>query len=292
MNGDLLQPGWRERGVPVNGLNLHVVDAGREGDPLLILLHGFPEFWWAWRLQIAPLVEAGFHVVVPDMRGYNLSDAPEALSAYRLHILADDVAALGAAFGADRFDLVGHDWGGVVAWAVAGRHAERLRRLVIMDAPNPDVWGGQALEHPTQMLRSAYVGFFQAPWLPEATLAALDFAGMKTMLARSAHDGAFSDDDLERYAEAWSRPGVLTAMLNYYRTLRERPRPETPVRIRTPTLILWGEKDAFLEHHVARAALDLCDDGRLTIVEGATHWLHLEQPDRIAAEIAAFLARP
>ena len=138
----------------INGLRMHVLEAGFEtsGRPCLLLLHGFPEFWWAWRLQIAPLVEAGFHVVVPDMRGYNLSDAPEALSAYRLHILADDVAAVGAAFGADRFDLVGHDWGGVVAWAVAGRHAERLRRLVIMDAPNPDVWGGQAPEHPTQML--------------------------------------------------------------------------------------------------------------------------------------------
>jgi pimeloyl-ACP methyl ester carboxylesterase len=139
MTGDLLQPGWRGRRIPINGLNLHVVDAGREGDPVLILLHGFPEFWWAWRGQIAPLVEAGFHVVAPDMRGYNLSDAPDELSAYRLDILADDVAALGAAFGADRFDLVGHDWGGVVAWAVAGRHPERLRRLVVMDAPNPDV---------------------------------------------------------------------------------------------------------------------------------------------------------
>ncbi len=125
--------------------------------------------------------------------------------------------------------------------------------------------------------------------MPEATLAALDFAGMKTMLARSAHDGAFGEHDLDRYAEAWSRPGALTAMLNYYRALRERPQPETPVRIQPPTLILWGEKDAFLEHHLAQAALDLCDNGRLTIVEGATHWLHLEQPDRISAEIVAFL---
>lgn len=273
----------------MNGLNLHVVEAGRPGDPLVILLHGFPEFWWAWRLQIEPLVEAGFHVVVPDMRGYNLSDAPDELSAYRLDRLAEDVAALGSAFGAKGFDLVGHDWGGVVAWAVAGRYPERLRRLVVMDAPNADVWGGQALTHPTQALRSAYVAFFQAPWLPEATLGALDFAGLKTMLTGSAHDDAFSEADLDRYVEAWSRPGVLTAMLNYYRALRERPKPEAPLRIRPPTLILWGEEDAFLEHHVAQAALDLCDDGRLTVIEGATHWLHLEQPDRICAEIIGFL---
>ena len=109
-----LAPGWCSGRRRVNGLSLHVVEAGPETGPLLVLLHGFPEFWWAWRHQITPLAEAGFHVVVPDLRGYNLSDAPRGIGSYHLDLLVADVLALADGFGTDRFDLVGHDWGGVI----------------------------------------------------------------------------------------------------------------------------------------------------------------------------------
>ena len=286
----LLQHGWRESTKSINGVNLHVVEAGDAGKPLLILLHGFPEFWWAWRHQITPLAEAGYHVVVPDMRGYNTSDAPQDVSAYTIDILAADVVALADAFGAERFHLVAHDWGAVISWWVAATYPDRLSRVVLMDGPHPDVWGKQALKHPTQALRSTYVAFFQLPWVPEAMLGAFDGAGLKAMIQGSAKAGSFEPGALEHYARAWAHPGSVTAMLNYYRALRERPKTEEPARLKPPTLILWAGDDVFLEKNVADAGLALCDDGKLEIVEGASHWLHIEQPERVNARIISFLA--
>ncbi|MCR0984599.1 alpha/beta fold hydrolase [Roseomonas populi] len=286
-----MQPGWREATRRVNGVDLHIVEAGDPGRPVLILLHGFPEFWWAWRKQITPLTEAGYHVVVPDMRGYNTSGKPEGVSAYHIDTLAADVVALGDAYGAERFDLVGHDWGAVISWWVAAQHPDRLRRVVVMDGPHPDVWARQALKHPTQALRSTYVAFFQLPWVPEATLGGFDFAGLKALMRGSARAETFEPGALERYAETWSRPGALTAMLNYYRALRERRGGGDPAQIAPPVLILWASDDSALERHVAEAGLALCDDGELTIIDGTSHWLHLEQPDRINAEIIGFLAK-
>lgn len=287
----LLQPGWRASFRQVNGLSLHLVEAGDAGKPLVILLHGFPEFWWAWRHQITPLAEAGYHVVVPDMRGYHLSDAPQDVAAYAIDFLAADVVALADAFGAQRFHLVGHDWGAVIGWWVAARYPQRLARVVLMDGPHPDAWAGQALQHPTQALRSTYVAFFQLPWLPEAILASFDFAGLKATLQGSAKPGAFEPGALERYAEAWSHPGTLTAMLNYYRALRKRPVRDQPARIAPPTLVLWADDDFFLERGVAEASLALCDHGQLEFIDGASHWLHLEQPGRVNAHILAWLAQ-
>ena len=285
-----MQAGWRESRRSINGVSLHIVEAGDPADPLLILLHGFPEFWWAWRHQITPLAEAGYHVVVPDMRGYNSSDAPQEVSAYRLDTLAADVVAIADVFGGGRFHLVGHDWGAVIGWWMAARYADRLGRVVLMDGPHPDVWGAQALKHPTQALRSTYVAFFQLPWVPEATLSALDFSGLRAMMQGSAKADTFEPGALDRYAEAWAHPGSVTAMLNYYRALRERPKPSEPARIAPPTLILWAGDDVFLERHVAEAGLALCDRGELEFVKGASHWLHLEQPERINARIVEWLA--
>lgn len=285
----LLQAGWRETEKLVNGVTLHVVEAGSEGDPLLVLLHGFPEFWWAWRHQITPFAQAGYHVVVPDMRGYNKSSAPQDVSAYVLDTLTADVVALADAYGASRFHLVGHDWGAVIGWWVAARYPQRLNRIVLMDGPHPDVLARQAMRHPTQALRSTYVAFFQLPWVPEATLGAFNFAGLRATVQSSAKPHAFEPGDLDHYVEAWSHPGSLTGMLNYYRALRERKRPKDDARLAMPTLILWASDDSFLERHVAEAGLALCDDGRLEFVEGASHWLHLEQPERINRRILDFL---
>jgi pimeloyl-ACP methyl ester carboxylesterase len=287
--GDLLQPGWRESLRGVNGLELHVIEAGTAGGPLVILLHGFPEFWWAWRHQITPLAEAGYHVVVPDMRGYNKSEAPQDIASYDLDTLAADVIALAEAYGARRFHLVGHDWGAVIGWWTAARYPERLDRVVLMNGPHPDVLMKQALKHPTQALRSSYVAFFQLPWLPEAMLGRFGFAGLLSAMKRSARADTFEPGSLNHYAEAWAHPGSLTAMLNYYRALRKRPRAREPGRLASPTLILWADHDSFLERHLAEAGLALCDNGRLEIVEGASHWLHLDQPQRVNARLIRWL---
>ena len=255
----------------------------------MVLLHGFPDFWWGWRHQIAPLADAGHHVVVPDLRGYNTSSAPQDVGAYRLDVLARDVVGLADAFGAERIDLVGHDWGAVIAWEFAARHPERLDRLVVLDGAHPDTMLRQVLRHPTQGLRTAYAGFFQLPWLPEAALRAFGFTGLRTAMRRSAREGTFEPGALDRYAAAWSQPGSLTAMLNYYRALRLRRPGWSPARNPRPTLVLWGEHDDFLEQHVARESLGRCADGRLVVIEDAGHWPHLEQPDLVTAEILRFL---
>lgn len=289
-NVPLLQPGWREGHRSINGVTLHVIEAGPEDGPLLVLLHGFPEFWWGWRHQIGPFAEAGYHVVVPDMRGYNTSEIPPEVSDYGLDTLTADVVALADSYGAERFDLVAHDWGAVISWWVVARHPERIKRAVIMDGPHPDVWGAQALKHPTQAARSVYVALYQLPWLPEAALGAWDFAALRKFMEVTARKDAFEPGALDHYAEAWSHPGSLTAMLNYYRALRERKPGKEPARLAPPVLVLWAEHDSFLERHVAEAGLALCDQGRLGIVAGTTHWLHLEEPARVNATILGFLA--
>ena len=285
---ELLQPDWRESLKLINGLSLHVVEAGEPGNPLLIFLHGFPEFWWAWRHQISAFAEAGYHVVAPDQRGYNLSEAPQEVSAYTLDILTRDVINLADAYSADRFYLAGHDWGAVVAWWVAAVAPRRLERVVVMDGPHPDTLARQALRHPTQALRSSYVAFFQLPWLPEATLSSFAFAGLRTMMQSTAKPDTFEPNALDRYVDAWSHPGRLTGMLNYYRALRDRPRNEQAARISPPTLILWASDDSALEQHVAEAGFGLCSDGQLEIIDGASHWLHLERPELINRRILEF----
>lgn len=189
----------------------------------------------------------------------------------------------------ETFCLVGHDWGGIIAWGVGITYGHRLKRLAIMDAPHPDLWLKDLLLHPTQAFRSTYAAFFQLPWLPEAMLSALDFAALSTMMSSTAQPKTFKPGDLEHYVAAWRHKGSLTAMLNYYRALAERTKSDPPARIACPTLLLWGEQDSFLEHHVALSGLEQCENGKLAIVRGATHWLHLEEPAKVNTAIMEFL---
>ena len=272
----------------VNGVTLHCIEAGPEDGPLVILLHGFPEFWWGWRHQIAPLADAGFRVVAPDQRGYNLSDKPEGKRAYDLDVLAADVIGLMDALRRETCCLVGHDWGGLVAWRTASRYPDRIARLVAVNAPHPDIAGPYLRSHPRQMLRSLYIGFFQIPRLPEAMLSARGHRALKDSLLRSSRRGAFSDADLEHYERAWSQPGALTSMLNWYRALPLKAGRSSGEKLAMPVLVIWGMRDGFLESGLAEASLTLCANGRMCRFDKATHWVHLEEPDAVAAELIAF----
>lgn len=285
---DGLPAGWRQVRHRVGEVTLHAVEAGPPEGPLVILLHGFPEFWWGWRHQIGPLAEAGFRVVVPDQRGYNLSDKPYGIAAYRLDRLAADIAGLVAACRHDRAHLVGHDWGGLVAWWTAARHPEWVERLAILNAPHPAVVSGYIRRNPTQALRSIYVGFFQLPVVPEIVLRARNFAAMRGSLRGSSRPGTFKDRDLDRYADAWAEPGALTAMLNWYRALPRSGDRDADPGIDAPTLILWGRRDRFLEEGLAEASLAFCREARLMTFADATHWLHLEKADAVNAALIEF----
>ncbi len=271
----------------VNGLRFHVREAGSPDGPLVILLHGFPDFWWGWRRQIDFLAEKGFFVVAPDMRGYNLSQKPRGLTPYRLPTLARDVVALADVYGRERFGLAGHDWGGVVTWETAISFPHRVQKAAILNAPHPDIWGRVALKRPSQLLKSYYVGLFQVPKVPEMLIKRRNFALFQAMLKRTAHKKAFSPEDIEKYIGAWSQPGALTATINYYRALRLR-RPHPPRRVTPPTLVIWGELDVFLDLEVARQSLKMCDAGESLFLKRATHWVQLEEVGKVNAALGRF----
>ncbi len=275
----------------VNGVKLHVVEAGPADGPLVILLHGFPDFWWGWRHQIEFLAAQGFHVIAPDGRGYNLSDKPSGVRTYRLDTLAADVVALADFYTTGTFRLVGHDWGGVVAWHVGALYPHRIERLAILNAPHPDAFMRFVRRHLKQLLKSYYAMFFQLPLLPEIVLRAWDFAWMRRALTGSSRPGTFSAEDLKRYVEAWSQPGALTAMLGYYRALGRR-RWGPLARVRPPTLVLWGVRDAFLEPGAAKASLKLCDAAQSHFFENAGHWVQLEESEAVNAALLAFFKVP
>lgn len=276
--------------VNVNNLRLHVVKAGTEDGPLVLLLHGFPEFWYGWRRQIPALVAAGFRVWVPDQRGYNLSDKPGGVAAYGIDALADDVLGLIDASGRDRVYLVGHDWGGAVAWWVARLFPERLERLAILNVPHGKVMEQQLRENPAQKRRSWYMLFFQMPLVPELALRGRNWQTGLNLLRNSSRPGSFSDEDLEMYRQAWSRPRAMTSMINWYRALlRVRPSRRASSRIRVPTLMIWGARDVAFEREAAQLSIDYCDDGRLEYLEQATHWVQHDEPERVNEMLIDFL---
>ncbi|HEY8601052.1 MAG TPA: alpha/beta fold hydrolase [Thermomicrobiales bacterium] len=282
-----MEDGWESVFIETNRIMLHAVVAGLHDGPLVVLLHGFPEFWYGWRKQIGALAAAGFRVVAPDGRGYNLSEKPSGVRPYALDRLGADVVGLIAAQGHDRAIVVGHDWGAVVAWWVATRHPSWVARLAILNVPHPAIIQPYLRRHLSQLLRSWYVFFFQLPWLPEASTRLANWRAGVRALRGSSRPGTFSDADLERYREAWSQPGAFTAMINWYRALVRYPPAFGSPRVTPPTLILWGRHDAFLEPELAELSLNLCADGRLIMLE-TTHWVQHEAAERVNRELIGF----
>ena len=264
----------------VNGVRLHAVTAGDEDDPLVVLLHGFPEFWYTWREQIEPLVEAGYRVVVPDQRGYNLSEKPQDVRAYQLRDLSRDIVDLIASEDRETAHVVGHDWGGVVAWDLALRYPDIVDRLAIINAPHPVAFRQQLASNPEQLRRSWYVFYFQLPWLPERLSRYDDFRVLERALRESASSGTFTDDDLTHYRRAWKQEGALTGMLNWYRALARYP-PDAPrERLEQPTLVVWGEQDEALVPELGLASVQFCERGRLERLPETSHWVPHEEPER------------
>ncbi len=277
----------------VNGIRLHWVEQG-EG-PLVILLHGFPEFWYAWRHQVPALAAAGFRAVAPDLRGYNFSDTPRGVSAYRIETLLADLEGLIDQLGGGanaKAHVVGHDWGGVLAWFAPLFHPERLLSLTLLNAPHPLAFRRELRTNPAQRRKSSYVFFFQLPWLPERRIRAGNFAVLERMLRRDpVSPGAFTDEDIRLYKEALARPGALTAAVNYYRAaFRFPPR----VRGRTwpedlRTLLVWGERDRYLGPGLLEG-LDRWVP-RLTVerIADASHWVQADAPQRVNELLIRFL---
>lgn len=273
---------YEEKFIETNGIHLHVVEAGSKTGAPVILLHGFPEFWYGWKKQIPALVDAGYHVIVPDQRGYNLSDKPTGANAYRVNELVNDIVGLIDVLEYEKVNLAGHDWGAMVAWTLAILHPERLHRLSIMNVPHPKVMSRFLRRDLEQMRRSWYAAFFQLPWLPEIGLRSNDWRGMLRALRGSGKIHTFTNEDIAEYKKAWSQPGALTSMINWYRAIfRYQPTMPPGARVRVPTLMMWGMQDVALSHRMARPSLDYCDDGKLTFFEDATHWVQHDAADEV-----------
>ncbi|HEY4943219.1 MAG TPA: alpha/beta fold hydrolase [Rhizomicrobium sp.] len=271
-----------------NDVTLHVAEAGPEDGPLVILLHGFPEFWFGWRYQIGALAAAGYRVVAPDQRGYNLSDKPKGIANYDVDKLAGDVVALAAHYTNEPFALVGHDWGAVAAWWTATRSPQKIRKLAVLNCPHPVVWT-QAMKHdPVQRKASWYVRAFQVPFLPEALMRSGNYRALVGALREAK--APLSDEEADLYRAAWRQPGALTAMLNWYRAiLRHRFEPIAPGSIRVPVQIIWGRQDRYALPALAEASRALCADARLTFLDDATHWVAHDEPERVNVILLEFL---
>ena len=284
--------------ISANGVRLHFASAGDPSRRLILFLHGFPEFWYAWKRQLAEFGATHF-AVAPDMRGYNLSSKPDEVSAYAVKHLVEDVRDLARQLGyPGRFTLVGHDWGGAVAWAFAMAHPELLERLVIINAPHPGVFVRELRENPAQQQASQYMLWFRTPGV-EAALAADNYASLVRALTATAAPGAFNEADLEAYRSAWSQSGALAGGLNYYRAARiGPPAPGEPaasfpadgdLRVAVPTLVIWGERD----HALLPGNLDGLDafvpDLRIERIPEGSHWVVHEKPQLVNRFLRQFI---
>jgi pimeloyl-ACP methyl ester carboxylesterase len=271
-------------------VKLHVSVSG-EGMPVL-LLHGFPENHQSWRHQVAPLVEAGYSSWTPDLRGYGLSDIPSGKKAYSLANLVSDVAAIAKCTGCPRLHVVGHDWGGVIAWQVAAEHPDIVASLTIMNAPHLQIYK-EKLWRSRQWLRSAYIAFFLLPFLPERWLSKNGFANLRRIFLHSpVRKGSFSEEDAEGYVQALSRPGSLTAALNYYRANLAFPiKPSKPVTVTVPALIVWGEQDAALDLSLLDGIDRFCSQSEIRRIADAGHWVQNEAPEEVSRALLDFLKR-
>ena len=259
--------------------------------PVIVFLHGFPEFWYGWHRQIDYFAGLGYRVIVPDQRGYNRSDKPPGVRAYTTDWLVKDVVELIQSTGSTKVTLVGHDWGAIVAWLVAEAYPQLLHRLVILNVPHPSVMRQTLRTTPRQMLKSWYAGFFQIPWLPERLMRLFNFAPMVRSLQSSSRPGTFSEQDLQRYREAWSQPGALTSMLNWYRAFSlYQEEALSGKKIAVPSLILWGVRDVALIPEMARASADCCEQATLHFFEDATHWVQHEKTEEVNRLITEFIA--
>ncbi|MDQ1646827.1 MAG: hypothetical protein QOJ50_3011 [Cryptosporangiaceae bacterium] len=272
--------GVREGYADLGEVQLHYVEAG--DGPLVVLLHGFPEFWYGWRSQIKALADAGFRVVAPDMRGYNLSSRPQDVGDYDFDKLAGDVRDLVHERGAQSALVAGHDWGGSVAWATAMKYPEIVDRLAILNAAHPRKLSA-GLHHPDQLRKSWYFFFFALPDLPEAVVHANNWHFFRHFL----HDAspAYTAEEMDHYIEAWSQPGAATGMINYYRSSVRTPAKKAEAAIhpvKAPTLVIWGQRDAYLGQELAEPEHD--DVPNLERVErlpDASHWVHHDAADRV-----------
>ncbi|MBO3463561.1 alpha/beta hydrolase [Aetokthonos hydrillicola Thurmond2011] len=282
----ILEGSWQNGYIKTNGITLHYVTQGQ--GPLMLMLHGFPEFWYSWRHQI-PEFAKDFKVVALDLRGYNDSDKPQDQSAYMAEFVKD-IEGVIKGLGYDKCVLVGHDWGGAIAWNFAYTHPEMVEQLIILNLPHPAKFA-QGLRNPQQLLRSSYIFLFQLPWVPEILLQSADYQLVEnTLKGMAVEKSTFTQADIEAYKNAVAKRGALTAMLSYYRNFFQQKlfKEDWPV-LEVPTLMIWGEKDTALSKELSYGTEVYVKDFQIKYIPNCSHWVQQEKPQLVNQYIREFL---
>lgn len=277
--------------IDLTRIKLHAVSSGN--GPLVLFLHGFPEFWYSWRHQLPAFAAAGYRALAVDLRGYNESEKPGEMPAYAAVEVVADIVQLLRHETASPACVVGHDWGGIIAWRLAALYPELVDKLVILNAPHPLVYARTLRTNFAQWLRSSYVGLFQIPGVAEAVLRAGNFWAIERGFRRASNPAAFTAADIERYKQALTVPGALTGGLNYYRAALWRPRSlfEQPQQVAAPTLVIWGERDPFLSVDLLRGLDRWAPRLRIERIKQASHWVQNEAPAEVNRLIIDFISR-
>ncbi len=293
-------PDFKSQYAEVNGIRLHYVSSGQ--GKLIMFVHGFPEFWFEWQKQ---LIEFGqdYQAVAPDMRGYNLSDKPSDIEKYHVKDLIEDLRALAEHLGHEKIIMVGHDWGGAVAWSVAIRHPELLEKLIIINSPHPAVFARELLNNPDQQKASQYMLMLRSAEA-ERVLSENNFARLTDVLVQFGSKWEMSEEHRIKYIEAWSQPGALTGSLNYYRASPLYPPtsnndeeqissilnlPKEMLAVKVPTLVIWGEQDRALLTGNLDGLEEYIEDLKVKRIPDGTHWVMHEQPELVNALIRDFI---
>ncbi|HAC65251.1 MAG TPA: epoxide hydrolase [Cyanothece sp. UBA12306] len=275
--------------IQTNGIKLHYVSQG-EGS-LMLMLHGFPEFWYSWRHQIVKFSE-NYCVVAPDLRGYNDSDKPQGKQCYQVTQLIQDIRGIITGLGYKKCILVGHDWGGALAWHFADQYPEMLDQLIVLNIPHPAKFS-QGLFTPQQLMRSWYIFFFQIPYLPEFWCRWNDYQMIASAFTKMAIDSsAFSSRDIQAYREAAAKPGALTAAINYYRCIFRGlfNSQKSWRKIAVPTLMIWGENDTALGKELTYGTADYVENFTIKYIPNCSHWVQQEKPQLVNQYISDFLS--
>jgi pimeloyl-ACP methyl ester carboxylesterase len=269
---------------------MHVLAYGEKGRPPILFLHGFPEAGISWEWYLNYFAALGFYAMAPDQRGYGRSAKPAQVSAYAMQHLVEDIRQLVQQLCNEPPVVVGHDWGGGVAWHFAHAYPQLLQQLVIINMPHPIVFRQTLRTNINQMMRSIYVAYFQLPLLPERTSSAFHFAALRRTLSSTSLPGTFSKRQWIQYMFNWQQKGALRSMINWYRAYRFSTAPAGAVTV--PALLLWGKKDAFLRWQMANGSAAWCTCTAVKFWDNATHWLHHEYREEVALAITEHIRKP
>ncbi|WP_338043115.1 alpha/beta fold hydrolase [Okeania hirsuta] len=278
---------WSSNFITANSIKIHYVTQG--SGPLMLMLHGFPEFWYSWRHQI-PEFAQDYKAVALDLRGYNESDKPEDKSAYVMSEFIKDIEGVIKELGYEKCVLVGHDWGGVIAWSFAYAHPEMVEKLIVMNIPHPAKFK-EGLGTPEQLLRSWYMFFFQLPFLPELMLEFDDYQAIGSIFQSMVNKSAVTDADIEAYKDAVAKRGALTSMINYYRNIFSGffNQQEWGI-LRIPTLMLWGEEDTALGKELTYGTEEYVENFQIRYIPNCGHSVQQEQPQLVNQYMREFLS--